>query len=249
VLPCTIVCIYRSRSKGNVSSYRICLDNRLGRLGSIGALAGSALLYACKTTPLDVVYEVDAPAVADGGTNGAAGANGAAGSSSGGSGGVGGAAPVDPGHCSVVGPGRYVLRLRASGLCLGQGAPTTVFGNPGFLLNFDSDCGADARSWQLVATPIPNVFTFQNQQLPPPRYVLDVQMAAIRDGTPVITFGENGFDNQRFEVRARDAFASELRPQHHPQSCVGAAATGAQITTCDPTDSTQEWLLLQSACL
>jgi len=90
---------------------------------------------------------------------------------------------------------------------------------------------------------------FSEPKLPPPRYVLDVQMAAIRDGTPVITFGENGFDNQRFEVRARDAFASELRPQHHPQSCVGAAATGAQITTCDPTDSTQEWLLLQSACL
>jgi len=105
-----------------------------------------------------------------------------------------------------------------------------------------------------VATSIPNVFTFQNQQvqnqqLSPTLYVLDVQMAAIRDGTPVITFGENGYDNQRFEVRARDAFASELRPQHHPQSCVGASATGAQITTCDPNDSSQEWILQLSACL
>ncbi|HEX2672421.1 MAG TPA: RICIN domain-containing protein, partial [Polyangiaceae bacterium] len=158
-----------------------------------------------------------------------------------------GAATVDMGHCSVVAPGRYVLRSRASGLCLGQGAPTTVFGNPGFLLNFDTNCRDDARFWQLESTGMPNVFTFQNQQSP--RYVLDVQMAAIRDGTPVITFAENDLDNQHFEVRARDAFASELRPQHHPQSCVGVAATGAQITTCDPTDLTQEWLLLQSACM
>lgn len=149
---------------------------------------------------------------------------------------------------SVVGPGLYVLRSQANGLCLGQGAPTTVFGNPGYLLDFAIDCRSSARSWQLAATTIPNVFSLQNQQ--PPRFVLDVQMAAIRDGTPVITFGENGYDNQRFEVRARSAFVSELRPQHHPQSCVGAAATGgAQITTCDPADSTQAWLLQQSDCM
>jgi hypothetical protein len=212
-------------------------------------LAGSALLLACGTTPLDVVYAVDAATVADAGSDAAAGATGGGGGSSGASGGVGGTPIVDTGHCSEVAPGRYVLRSRANGLCLGQGAPTSVFGNPGFLLDFDSNCRDDARSWQLVATAIPNVFTFQNQQLPPPRYVLDVQMAAIREGTPVITFGENGFDNQHFEVRARDAFASELRPQHHPQSCVGVAVTGAQITTCDPTDLTQEWLLLQSSCM
>lgn|GEM_PF-1174059 len=231
----------------------------LRRLGSIAGLASCALLQACGTTPLDVVYSVDVAAVADAGadapSDAAAGTGGVAGgSSTGGSGGAGGAASVDAGRCFVVAPGRYVLRLRASSLCLGQGAPTSVFGNPGFLLNLDTDCRDDARTWQLVATSIPNVFTFQNQQvqnqqLSPTLYVLDVQMAAIRDGTPVITFGENGYDNQRFEVRARDAFASELRPQHHPQSCVGASATGAQITTCDPNDSSQEWILQLSACL
>lgn len=156
------------------------------------------------------------------------------------------AGAIDAGPCSIVGPGRYVLRSRANGLCLGQGAPTTVFGNPGFLLDFAADCRQQARSWQLVATAVPNVFSLQNLLS---GFVLDVQMAATRDGTPVITFGENGFDNQRFEVRARDAFASELRPQHHPQSCVAAAAVGAQIATCDPADSTQAWLLQRSECL
>lgn len=221
----------------------------LARFGAVASVAGSALLLGCGTTPLDVVYVMASVAGAGTPSEGAAGASGAAGGASGGSGGSGGSAGTDARHCSEVGPGLYVLRLRASGLCLGQGAPTTVFGNPGFSLSLDQGCRDDARTWQLVATAIPNVFTFQNQQLPPPRYVLDVQMAAIRDGTPVIIFGENGFDNQRFEVRARDAFASELRPQHRPQSCVGAAATGAQITTCDPTDPTQEWILTQSACL
>jgi hypothetical protein len=79
--------------------------------------------------------------------------------------------------------------------------------------------------------------------------VLDVQMAATRDGTPVITWMETGYDNQRFEVRARNMFASELRPQHHPQSCVTATATSAQIASCDPTDPSQAWLLQRSDCL
>ena len=84
----------------------------------------------------------------------------------------------------------------------------------------------------------------------PPGYVLDVLMALTRDGTPVLTYGVTGFDNQHFEVRARDAFASELRPQHHPQSCLSATATSAQITTCDPADSSQDWLLQRSSdCL
>lgn len=206
----------------------------------LGALA---LLGGCKSTPLDVVYAAD---VVDAGSDAdAAGAG--AGGGAGASGGAGaGGAPADAGPCSMVGPGRYVLRSRANGLCLGQGAPTTVFGNPGFLLDFAADCRLPARSWQLSATATPNVFSIQNLSS---GFVLDVQMAAIRDGTPVITYGENGFDNQRFEVRSRDTFASELRPQHHPQSCVSAAPDGAEITACEPTDSTQAWLLQRSDCL
>jgi hypothetical protein len=223
----------------------------------LGALA---LLGGCKSTPLDVVYAadvagagsgVDAAGAAGGvGAGGAGGggagsggaANGGAGSGAAGSGG----APVDVGPCSMVGPGRYVLRSQANGLCLGQGAPTTVFGSPGFLLDFAADCRLPARSWQLSASAAASVFTLQNLSS---GFVLDVQMAAIRDGTPVITFGETGFDNQRFEVRARDTFASELRPQHHPQSCVSASPTGAEITACEPTNSTQAWLLQRSDCL
>jgi hypothetical protein len=119
------------------------------------------------------------------------------------------------------------------------------------MLDFAADCRPAARIWQVAATTIPNVFSFQNlAQVPPPRFVLDVQKAAIQDGTAVITFGENGYDNQRFEVRARDAVASELRPQHHPQSCVAASAMGsAQITTCDPADTNQAWFVQQSDCL
>ena len=200
-----------------------------------------ALLGACKITPLDVVYAADVADAASGAATGGAGTDGA------GSGGVGGGgAASDPEPCSMVGAGHYVLRSQANGLCLGQGAPTTVFGNPGFLLEFAEDCQLPARSWLLSATALPNVFTIQNVSS---GYVLDVQMAATQDGTPVITYGKTGFDNQRFEVRARDTFVSELRPQHHPQSCVSATADSARITTCEPTNSTQGWFLKRSDCL
>jgi len=179
------------------------------------------LLTACGTTPLDVVYQAQGDAAAGGAT-------------------------ADAGPCSVVTDGRYVLRSRANGLCLGQGAPTTVFGTLGFSLDFAADCRLPARSWQLVSAGAPNVFSIQNELS---GFVLDVKMAAIRDGTPVITYSENGLDNQRFEVRARDAFASELRPQHRADSCVSASLDSAQIDACVATDAAQAWLLQRSDCL
>ncbi|HKO50467.1 MAG TPA: RICIN domain-containing protein [Polyangiaceae bacterium] len=203
-----------------------------------------ALSSACKSTPLDLVYAVDS---GDAASDAAATGGGA------GTGGTGaGGAAADAGPCSIVGAGQYVLRSRDSGRCLGQGMPTSVFGNPGFLLDFSLDCRRPERSWQLSTTNTPNVYTIQNLSPPPPPlpgFVLDVQMAGTRDGTPVITYGQTGFDNQRFEVRARDTFGSELRPQHHPQSCVSATADSAQITGCDPTDSTQAWILQLSDCM
>jgi hypothetical protein len=212
-------------------------------------LGAVALLVACKSTPLDVVYAADVAQAGSDASGAGGGAGGGAGAGAGGvagtsGAGAGGAAP-DAGPCSMVGPGQYVLRSRANGLCLGQGAPTAVFGNPAFLLEFSADCRSPARSWQLAATSTPNVFSIRNLSS---GYVLDVQMAAIREGTPVITFGETGFDNQRFEVRSRDTFASELRPQHYPPSCVTAAPDGAEITSCQPADS-QAWLLQRSDCL
>jgi len=209
-----------------------------------------ALSGACRSTSLDVVYSAE---VADA-VGGAAGGAGAGGAGAGGA--SAGAAGADAGLCTTVGPGVYVLRSKDNGLCLGQGAPTTIFGNPdypGFLLDFSADCRRDARTWQLRSTLIPNVFSIQNMASPVSAsgtaFMLDVQMAAIRDGTPVITYGDTGFDNQRFEVRARDAFASELRPQHRPQSCVSATAGSAEIRTCAEADSTQAWLLQRSNCL
>jgi len=209
----------------------------------LGALA---LLTACKTTPLDVVYATDVGAVADAGAGAEAGGAGSGGAGSGGAG-SGGAPAGVAGHCSTDGLGSYWLRSRPSAQCLGQGAATTVVGTPAFLLDLAVDCRGLEHAWQLVPTAAPNVFTLQNMS--PPGFVLDVQMAMTRDGTPVLTYGVTGFDNQHFEVRARDTFASELRPQHHPQSCVSATATSAQIDTCDPTDSSQEWLLQRSDCL
>jgi hypothetical protein len=213
-----------------------------------------ALSSACKSTPLDVVYSADVTDAGGAATIPGAGAGGVgvgagAGAGAGGAGNAGAAA--DAGPCSKVGPGSYVLRSQANGLCLGQGAPTTVFGNPGFLLNFSADCRRSERTWQLRSTPTPNVFSIQNLSSPVsvPAFVLDVQMAGTRDGTPVITYGDTGFDNQRFEVRARDAFTSELRPQHHPQSCVSAAAGSAEIAPCTEADSRQAWQLQQSDCL
>ncbi|HET7542854.1 MAG TPA: RICIN domain-containing protein [Polyangiaceae bacterium] len=235
---------------------RIALGGRFVRLGGLFVLA---LAPACRTTPLDVVYSVDVASVADGGSDADAGpgpdaagaGGGGAGAVSGGAGGVGG---TDAGSCLTVGAGRYVLRSQANGLCLGQGALTTVVAPRGYLLDFALDCRLPARSWQLSATATPNVFSFQNLSS---GYVLDVQMAATRDTTPVITYMETGYDNQRFEVRARDTFTSELRPMHHPQSCVSATpasaqvptASSAQITTCDPADPSQAWQLQRSDCL
>ena len=215
----------------------------------IACLLGAfALLTACRSTPLDLVYAVDvADAAGAAGAAAGAAANTATGGGAGTAGGGSGGTTADAGPCSMVGAGIYVLRSKVNGLCLGQGAPTSVFGNPAFLLEFAADCRRPERSWQLVPTATANVFSIKNQSS---GFALDVHMAAIRDGTPVITFGDTGFDNQRFEVRARDEYASELRPQHHPQSCVGAtAAASAQITSCEPTDSTQAWLLQQSNCL
>ncbi|HYP77956.1 MAG TPA: RICIN domain-containing protein [Polyangiaceae bacterium] len=218
----------------------------------LGALA--LLSSACKTTPLDVVYSLDGEAMADAGPDadadataggGSAASGGAAGGGAAG-GGAAGNGSVEAGPCAFVGVGRYALRSPATGRCLGQGAPTTVFGSPGFLLDFSTECRLLTHTWQLTAGATPNVFSILNLSS---GYALDVQMAAIWDGTPVITFGDTGFDNQRFEVRARDAYASELRPQHHPQSCVSAAANSAQIKACDPTDSTQAWFLQRSDCL
>ena len=213
-----------------------------------------ALTGACRSTPLDLVYAADVIDAAAGATVGGAGAGGAGAGGAGGGGGGGSAA--EGGTCSMVGPGRYVLRSQANGLCLGQGAPTTVFGNPdypGFLLDFSADCLQPERTWQLLPTPTPNVFSIQNVSpsgsVPVSYFVLDVQMAGTRDGTPVITYGDTGFDNQRFEVRARDTFVSELRPQHHPQSCVRAASGSAEITTCAEADSSQAWLLQRRNCL
>jgi len=218
-------------------------------LAVFAALVGSST--ACETTPLDVVYAAEFANVAGAGatagaTSGAGDSGNSASAGAGAGGATAGSGAVDAGPCSMVGAGRYALRSQANGLCLGQGAPTSVFGSPAFVLDFSADCRDAARTWQLVATAVPNVFAFHNSLS---GYVLDVQMAVTRDGTPVITFAENGFDNQRFEVRARDAFASELRPQLRLQSCVGVSASGAQISTCDPADSTQAWLLQQSDCL
>jgi ricin-type beta-trefoil lectin protein len=214
-------------------------------------LLACALLGACRSTPLDVVYaadDADASGGALAGGAGTAGAGAGAGSGSAGSAGAGGGAAGAGGTtpCSVVGAGSYVLRSQANGLCLGQGAPTTVFGNPAFLLDFAADCRHPARSWQLSPTTTPSVFSLQNQLS---GFVLDVQMAGTRDGTPVLTYGETGLNNQRFEVRARNAFASELRPQHHAQSCVSAAFDSAQIASCEAADPTQAWLLQRSDCL
>src|SRR6478609_3427962 len=225
---------FRSSSSSRIRA------SRLGFLAFV-SLGSLSLLGACNTTPLDVVYAVDVAPIADADAGGATDAVGGGGSSSGGSGGM---PAVDP--CLVVGPGRYTLRSQANLLCLGQGAPTSVFGNPGFLLDFNTDCQAAARTWELAATTIPNVFSLRNGS--PPGFVMDVKQAQIADTTPVITFGENGYDNQRFEVRARNAFTSELRPQHHPQSCVAVAGTSAQIKTCDPNDSSQAWQLQRSDC-
>jgi len=207
---------------------------------------GALLFTACKTTPLDVVYTVDVAPIVDAGSDAPHDAAPQPDASAGGAGGSAGAAGV-AGQCSVVGPGRYVLQARESGLCLGQAGPTTVFGSPAFLLDFAADCQLEARTWQLTDTAVANVFTFQNSL--PPYYFLDVETAGIRDGTPVITFAANNIDNQRFEVRPRDASGVELRPQHHPQSCVGVSGASAQIATCDPADPTQVWSLQRADCL
>ncbi|MET0793822.1 MAG: RICIN domain-containing protein [Polyangiaceae bacterium] len=194
------------------------------------------LLWAasgCGSTPLPAVIAQDSSAP-DAGGAGSAGIVGGAG------------AGTDAGVCSALAEGRYVLRSRSNGQCLGQGASTTVLGTRAFVTGFDPDCRLPAQSWDLIAVDNTGVFTIRNVLS---EFVLDVRTGDMADGTPVITYPSLGRDNQRFAVRARDAYGYELRPQHSTGSCVTAAALSAEIDACQPSLPVQEWLLQRSDCL
>ncbi len=193
-------------------------------------LLASLSAAACGTTPLSAV-------IAEGSHSPDAGDAGDADTSDSGG---------DAESCSALAEGRYALRSRSNGLCLGQGAATTVLGTRGFLTAFAADCRLPAQSWDLVATDVAGVFSIRSVLS---SYVLDVRTGDTADGTPVITYPSSSRDNQRFDVRARDAYGYELRPRHAPDSCVTASASSAEIDACQPSLLVQEWLLQRSDCL
>lgn len=185
---------------------------------------------ACGTTPLSAV-------IAEGSRTTDAGDPGDADTTEAGN---------DAESCSALAEARYALRSRSNGLCLGQGAATTVLGTRGFLTDFATDCRLPAQSWDLVATDVAGVFSIRSVLS---GYVLDVRTGDTADGTPVITYPSSSRDNQRFEVRARDAYGYELRPRHAVDSCVTASVSSAEIDACQPSLPVQEWLLQRSDCL
>jgi hypothetical protein len=179
------------------------------------------LSAGCSTTPLDAVIAEDSGiSASDGG--------------------------ADAGVCFVPEPGRFVLESAVDGSCLGAGEPTTVFGNPGFDTTLAADCTLPAQAWDLTLASGTAVYSFKNVGSTD---TLDVEMAAVQSGTPVIVYAATGLDNQKFEVRARGVSLYELRPQNVTTSCVAAVAQSAQITTCSESDPTQAWQFERTDCL
>ncbi len=152
---------------------------------------------------------------------------------------------VGAGACFVPAAGRFALRSAVDGQCLGVAAPTTVFGNPAFVTALTADCALPAQAWDLTSLG-GAVYSFKNVGSTDN---LDVKMAAVQDGTPVIVYSATGLSNQSFEVRARSGSSYELRPQHVTTSCVVAVANSAQIAGCSESDASQSWQLERSDCL
>ena len=191
----------------------------IARFGS--AIFFGALLASCSTTPLDAVIAQDSGAPS------------------------GGSAP-DLGSCLVPVPGRFVLKSAVNGLCLGSGDPFVVFGTPGFTTRFDADCSVPAQQWDLSLVGSPGVFSLRNDNSAD---FMDVRMAGVQNGTPVIIYPPNGLDNQSFQILPRSATTYELRPQHVPASCVFGTAAGAAISTCVAGDVSQAWQFERTDCL
>jgi Ricin-type beta-trefoil lectin domain-like len=186
-----------------------------------------AQLVACSTTPLDAVIAQDS-GVSSMGDAGDAGDM------------------IDAGPCFSPATGRFVLRSVPTGLCLGIGDPTTVFGNPGFQTNLVADCTLPGQVWALSSAGTAGMFTLKNVISGDN---LDVKMAAVQNGTAVIAYPATGLDNQKFEARALGSASYELRPQHVSTSCVVAVGLSAQISTCAETDANQAWQLERADCL
>ncbi len=193
-------------------------------------LAGLTLAAsACRSTVLPaVIAEDSAPVDADAASAGDAADAG------------------DAESCSALAAGRYALRSRSNGLCLGQGAATTVLGTRAFSTAFAADCRLPAQSWDLLGDDAGTGYVIRSVLS---GYVLDVRTGDTADATPVITYPASGRDNQLFDVRARDAYGYELRPLHSIESCVTASANSAEIDACEPGHDEQEWLLQRTDCL
>jgi hypothetical protein len=190
-------------------------------------------LVACRSTPLDAVIAEDS-GVSGMGEAGDAGDLSDAGDLG------------DAGPCFSPAVGRFVLRSVPSGLCLGIGDPTTVFGNPGFQTTLVAGCTLPGQVWDLSATGAEGVFTLKNVISGDN---LDVRMAATQNGTAVIAYPATGLDNQEFEARALGSASFELRPQHVSTSCVVAVGLSAQISTCALNDANQAWQIERADCL
>jgi hypothetical protein len=187
----------------------------------ISMLCCGGLAAGCSTTPLDAVIAED-------------------------SGAPSGGSAADAGPCFSVAPGRFVLKSALNGQCLGAGSPTSVFGNPAFETAFAPDCTLPAQAWDALAAGSSSVFSFQNVASGDN---LDVKMAGMQSGTPVIIYPATGLDNQKFEARARSGSSYELRPQHTTASCIVAMGLSTQIAPCASSDAAQAWQIERRDCL
>jgi hypothetical protein len=155
------------------------------------------------------------------------------------------AGPGDAASCDPANAGNVVLISRVTGTCLGQGAPTTVFGTAAFDTALSSDCSAPEVQWRLIPAITPQVSSLQHIAS---GYDLDVRLAQTTAGTPLIIYPPTQLSNQRFLVRVRAAPFFDLEPQNAPTSCVQEIAGALQIWPCSPMVASQEWVIQRQGC-
>lgn len=144
--------------------------------------------------------------------------------------------------CDEPSAGRFILRA-ATG-CLTLGAPTMVFTEPAFSTELSTDCDTSRAQWDLTPS-VAGSFTLRNVES---ELSLDVRAFSDLPGTPVILFGPNTLDNQRFFVRPRAAGAYELAPRHAPGLCAEARGGAVEIWPCDSSLDDQSFRFSRSTC-
>lgn len=225
-----------------------------GRWGSLGTLCGlAALAVACTDTPIDLIWAEHPTDPEPSGTGGAtsSGGSASAGGESAAEGGQGGA--IEP--CAGGGADHY--QLRSGELCLGQGDPTTIAGEPAYRVGLAPCDDSAVHVWSVRGSG--PAYEFRQIAV---AHNLDVRLAATGDGTTLVLYEPHQLYNQRFFVRSGPAPGTDaelsggarwLAPQHVDSKCITVfpdlpPGSQVQIWPCDESWEEQKLELVPVVC-